>query len=79
MSGGAWGYRNHNKFQGVANAFNLLASIEHELDWGVSCDTCLECAKARVIEALMLYFGGDFDASLDTCQDDDRNRCSRHK
>ncbi len=34
----------------------LLAQIEHELDWGVSCDTCLACAKLRVVAALIEFF-----------------------
>ena len=28
----------------------------HVLDWGICGDTCYECAKIRVIDALQAYF-----------------------
>ena len=59
MSGGHWGYmseniRDYGRF--VANAMEVLAQIEHELDWGICGDTCLECARRRVVVALEAFF-----------------------
>lgn len=60
VSGGAWGYR-RDELEEAGNraesAFSLLAEIEHCLDWGISGDTCFECAKVQAIAALCLWFG----------------------
>ena len=66
MSGGAWNYQQfplEDLANDVAGIVQLLALIEHELDWGVSGDNCRECAERRVIAGLIRYFetrsGGD--------------------
>lgn len=66
MSGGHWGYLGP-KISQVADdlgdgieqargALRLLAAIEHTLDWGLSFDTCYECAKIKTIAVLEQYF-----------------------
>lgn len=60
MSGGHWGYLRtqleERAGQPLNEVWRMLAAIEHELDYGISCDTCYECAKIRVINALESYF-----------------------
>ncbi|SRR6266480_2276063 len=60
MSGGHWGYLSHRieERAGVPldDVWRMLAAIEHELDWGICCDTCYDCAKIRVVNALEAYF-----------------------
>lgn len=62
MSGGHWGYL-QNRFDEAADrpdlarsSLRLLGQIEHELDWGHSGDTCLECARLRVMAALEQFY-----------------------
>lgn len=85
MSGGQWGYRSH-EFEDLADregtvvtGLRLLGAIEHELDWGVSADTCLACAERRVIAALMAYFDHDSEGALMAVKARDRAglMCSR--
>lgn len=62
MSGGAWGYLSHKLEESgdkLSNTIRFMADIEHELDWGVSGDSCEECAKLRVIAALYKFFEHD--------------------
>lgn len=60
MSGGHWDYLSHKIEERIAvpldDVWRLLARIEHELDWGICCDTCYECAKIRTINAIEAYF-----------------------
>lgn len=60
MSGGHWNYLSHKIEERIGTpldeVWRLLAAIEHELDWGLCCDTCYECAKIRTINALEAYF-----------------------
>jgi hypothetical protein len=60
MSGGHWEYLSYKIEERVGapldEVWRLLAAIEHELDWGICCDTCYECAKIRTINALEAYF-----------------------
>lgn len=37
-------------------ALIVLAVLEHELDWGICCDTCYACAVRRVTPALRALF-----------------------
>lgn len=75
MSGGHWEYLSYKleeRATGVADVWRLLAAIEHELDWGISCDTCYECAKLRVIAALEAFFdtqATNADASISILYD----------
>lgn len=63
MSGGHWGYLSHKIEERVGapldDIWRMLAAIEHELDWGICCDTCYDCAKIRVVNALEAYFDTD--------------------
>lgn len=59
LSGGHWDYLSHQleeRAEYAGNIWKLLAAIEHELDWGISCDTCYECAKIRVVDAIESFF-----------------------
>jgi len=60
MSGGHWNYLSHRILDRVGvpleDMWKLLAAIEHELDWGICCDTCYDCAKIRTVNALEAYF-----------------------
>lgn len=77
MSGGHWGYLADKIRDAVEDdegarrlmrsGMRLMADIEHELDWGHSCDTCLACARLRVLDALDVYFdalSGNLDSEL---------------
>lgn len=80
MSGGHWNYsaESYREAGRRANdAFQLLAQCEHELDWGISADTCLDCAKLRVAGALIKFFDGDIEAALAIARDRQQNRCPR--
>jgi len=63
MSGGHWQYLSYKIQERIGfpldDAWRLLAAIEHELDYGICCDTCYECAKIRTIQALEEYFDTD--------------------
>lgn len=62
MSGGHWNYLSRQIEDSVENqtiptsCTLLMAAIEHELDWGHSCDTCLACARRRVIAGIEVFF-----------------------
>jgi hypothetical protein len=59
VSGGHWDYLSpklRERAEYAGEIWRLLAEIEHDLDWGISCDTCYECAKMRVIRALEAFF-----------------------
>lgn len=80
MSGGHWNYMAdelQERGEGIANLYRLIAVFEHELDWGICHDTCLDCAKKRVAEALIIYFDGNIPAAIALARDSDQNRCQR--
>ncbi len=60
MSGGHWEYLSYKIEERIGapldEVWRLLAGVEHELDWGICGDTCYECAKINVIDALEAYF-----------------------
>jgi len=59
MSGGHWDYLSYKleeRGAGQEEVWNLLAVIEHEMDWGLSGDTCRKCAYIRVPLALEAFF-----------------------
>ena len=62
MSGGRWNYMSE-KLEAAARAngevWRLMAALEHELDWGLSGDTCADCAKRRTVCALVAFFDCD--------------------
>lgn len=86
MSGGAWNYQEHHLEDLAADAsraITLLSRIEHELDWGISGDTCYDCAKKRVLVSLEAYFGsliGDesFEGAIAILRNYEENRCDQH-
>lgn len=81
MSGGAWEYqqfRIEEEAQRLAATLRLLAEIEHELDWGVSGDTCHKCARIRVGAALEQFFEKqreDASTALAILRDHQQNKC----
>ncbi len=78
MSGGHWNYmsfRLKEQGQDLKGLFDLLAAAEHELDWGICHDTCLECAKKRVAEGLIRYFDGDVAGAIAVTRDQKQNQC----
>ena len=80
MSGGHWGYQS-DKLQemgeNLKGLFLLLATIEHELDWGICGDTCLQCAKRRVGQAMEIYFDGHVSAAIAVMNDRSQFQCLR--
>lgn len=85
MSGGHWNYLSNTleeRAEYGKHALLLLAAIEHELDWGVSCDSCLKCAELRCIAALKVFFDHDgessveaIDIAMDRCKENMCERC----
>lgn len=80
MSGGHWGYQSFNlaeRADKVHAALLLVAESEHELDWGISNDTCLDCAMIRVGAAWIEYFENDETATvaLSVMRDSKQNQC----
>lgn len=84
MSGGAWEYQQfkiEEEALRLGELLRLIAQIEHELDWGVSGDTCLYCAHRRVGVAFEQYFGdgrNDATAAVAIAKDDGQSKCERH-
>jgi hypothetical protein len=60
MSGGHWGHLRmkleERAGQPLNEVWNLLAAIEHELDYGICQDTCYDCARMNTVAALEAYF-----------------------
>lgn len=58
MSGGHWNYEEHQRREWFTQASDLLAlfpDLEHELDWGLSGDTCIDCARVTVARVIEVY------------------------
>lgn len=83
MSGGHWGYlgyRLDESVDRVVEGTRFLVQAEHEMDWGISGDTCYECAKLRTVAALEALFdkwNGDDVNPLDVLADRDKHLCPR--
>lgn len=83
MSGGHWGYMSSaltERGESSREVYRFLAVAEHELDWGVCSDTCLDCAKLRVAEGLLRFFDtrlSDATAAIAIARDRDQHRCIR--
>lgn len=59
MSGGRWGYQSYKLEEVAGNVtaiVEMVARVEHHLDWGSCGDTCYGCAKQRAIEIFEAYF-----------------------
>lgn len=87
MSGGHWDYM-QRRFEEAADgaglvpeSLRLLGQIEHELDWGHACDTCIACARLRVVAALDVFFdaGGSSTTAIAVLRDHEAlsNYCDR--
>lgn len=87
MSGGHWNYLRYKIEEHAAffkDGMDLLAAIEHTLDWGIAGDTCYDCAKEQTIAALEAFFDAHAGESDKTTweavmRDDNAYRCARHK
>lgn len=86
MSGGHWDYLSQkiedraDEVRYTVAALELLAAIEHELDWGICSDTCYECAKLRVVPAIEEFFDHracDASAAIAVARDRKQNLCPR--
>ena len=85
MSGGRWDYgRNFEDNEEAIlriNASNLLLkALEHELDWGLSGDTCRDCARLRAVAALEQFFddrASNAEAATAIARDSKQNRCPK--
>jgi hypothetical protein len=82
MSGGHWEYQQRQIEEQGRRVFAMhafMAQAEHELDWGLCGDTCLRCAKLRVIAALQKYFDSPDDCAMPLAimRDREQNRCKR--
>lgn len=83
MSGGHWGYlqpKLEEWGESVGLSMELLAAIEHEMDWGLCNDTCYDCAKRRVVAALEAFFddyGRSNAKALALLRDRRQNLCRR--
>ncbi len=81
MSGGHWNYlarRLEERAEYGGPIWKLLAQWEHELDWGLSCDTCAKCARLRVAASLETYFDGGAETislALSVARDSHQNLC----
>lgn len=59
MSGGHWNYLAHQlreRAEYAGGIWRLMAEIERDLDYGISCDSCYDCAKIRTVRALEAFF-----------------------
>ena len=84
MSGGAWDYLGRRfeewgeGLDRIRPMLEVVVAIEHELDWGASGDTCLPCARRRVIAALVAFFddrGSTAERAVAVARDDLQNQC----
>ncbi len=83
MSGGHWNYMSfklEERAMELSNVYRFLSVVESELDWGLSCDSCLRCAKKRLGEAMVLFFdsfgfGGDIGPAVSVMTDTNQNQC----
>ena len=85
MSGGRWDYGraledNQEALQRLTATNEVMTTVEHEMDWGYSGDTCRECSKLRALAALEQFFDdrcGSAAASVAIARDHRQNRCSK--
>lgn len=88
MSGGHWNFSRHleetsEALERLADEHALLRRIEHELDLGHSGDSCLACARSRVLAALDSFFdhlSGEADGPAwdGILEDRSTNLCGGH-
>mgnify|MGYP001618446931 CR=1 FL=1 len=82
MSGGHWDYMSQRLVDRAVESSEvwlLMAALEHELDWGLSRDTCPECAKCRAAAALIAFFDhncSDATRAIAIARDYKQNLCA---
>lgn len=95
MSGGHWnylGYKLQERASYAGNVWELLGAIEHELDWSICCDTCIDCARIRVVRGLEAYFDTEAtditmavrlvrssEPECDTCKQREKEKNKKHE
>lgn len=84
MSGGHWNYlasEFEERATFTSDCLRVLGAIEHELDWAISGDTCMDCAKERTIAGLLAFFdqqaNNDTEDPLMVLRNRSENRCER--
>ena len=83
MSGGHWNYFGRDfteRAKATTELWRLMETIEHELDWGICCDTCHSCARSRLGPALEAFFDSqctDATVSIALMRDREQNRCKK--
>ena len=81
MSGGHWDYMGRQLEERAVSAgevWKLMAVLEHELDWGLSADTCAQCARNRMAPALEAFFDSrceDASTAMAIARDGYQNLC----
>ncbi len=79
MSGEHWPWPAEEKLVDTAyelkETFELLAVLHHELNWGLSGDSCLKCAYNRMAPALVEYFDGNYPAAKAIARDHRQYQC----
>jgi len=80
MSGGAWDYPS-SRFEEIGKkakaVFDLMAAIEHEMDWAVCGDTCEDCFRKRLVYALEAFFedgGEDAERAVEILREKTHNK-----
>lgn len=83
MSGGHWDYLSfklEERARPAGEVWRLLAALEHELDWGLSGDSCVACARNRMGPALEAFFDAgcnDASTAIAVARDSRQHRCQR--
>ena len=81
MSGGHWGYMStklEERGRSAGEIWRLMAALEHELDWGICMDTCMHCARNRLVPALQAFFDNnceDSTTSIAIARDSKQHMC----
>lgn len=81
MSGGHWNYlqfKLEERAQFAGDIWLLMAQLERELDWGISCDTCIDCARIRVSHALEKFFDEECNSvktAISVAKDGSQYKC----
>ena len=84
MSGGHWNYMGRDfadKAKQTSELWRLMETIEHELDWGICCDDCINCARNRLGPAIEAFFDSgcsDATVAIALMRDRQQFQCARH-
>lgn len=85
MSGGHWNYSNYfddveEQLKRALKCMQFLKAAKHELDFGYCSDTCLDCARLRVIAGLGVLFDNNYYTSqnaIAVARDTQQNQCPK--